>query len=211
MIKKVFVGVVLAVIFILLVLGAVNRTFAKVNDRTPLSLEEKTLENKSEKQTVNQSLRLEKNASRSENSKENEDSKHSRLESSANRVNSDGNTNHGRQGNDGVRQFENSTREESVRQADWVDLNGELEEMRLDSWIIRLVDGTQIELEGHPLSYLIEQGFVASLGDKLAMSGFFEDEHFKVGHIVNQNTGLENDLRDEMGHPLWAGNGWRNN
>lgn len=211
MIKKVFVGVVLAVIFILLVLGAVNRTFAKVNDRTPLSLEEKTLENKSEKQTANQSLRLEKNASRSENSKENEDLKHSRLESSANRVNSDGNTNHERQDNDGVRQFENSTKEESVRQADWVDLYGELEEMRLDSWIIRLVDGTQIELEGHPLSYLIEQGFVASLGDKLAMSGFFEDEHFKVGHIVNQNTGVESDLRNEMGHPLWAGNGWRNN
>lgn len=211
MIKKVFVGVLLAAIFILLVFGAVNRTIAKVNDQTPLSIKEKNLDNKAENQTINQSLHLEKNTSRSENSNVNEDSTHSRLESSANGVNSDGNTTHDRQGNDGIRQFENSTREDSVSQADWVDLNGELEEMRLDSWIIRLVDGTQIELEGHPLSYLIEQGFVASLGDKLAMSGFYEDDHFKVGRIVNQNTGVESDLCDEMGHPLWAGNGWRNN
>jgi hypothetical protein len=211
MIKKVFVGVLFAVVFILLVLGAVNRTIAKVNDQTPLSLEEKNLDNKAEKQTINQSLRLEKNASRSENSKVNEDLKHSRLESSANGVNSDGNTSHDRQGNDGVRQFENSTREDSVSQADWVDLNGELEEMVADLWIIRLVDGTQIELEGHPLSYLIEQGFVASLGDKLATRGFYEDDHFKVGHIVNQNTGQEIELRNEAGQPMWSGDGWRNN
>jgi len=210
MIKKVFVGVLLAAIFILLVLGAVNRTLAKVNDQTPLNVKENTQENKTEKQAINQSLHLEKNASRSENSSLNEDSKHSRLESSANGLNSDGNPNHDRQGNDGIRQFENSTGEDSVSQTDWVDLNGELEEMRLDLWIIRLLDGSHIELEGRPLSYLIEQGFVASLGDKLAMRGFYEDDHFKVGHIVNQNTGVESDLRDEMGHPLWAGNGWRN-
>jgi len=194
MIKKVFVGVVLAVIFILLVLGAVNRTFAKVNDRTPLSLEEKTLENKSEKQLTNQNLRLEKNTSRSEEPSLGTNSDQKRQGNQANGNNSDG-----------------ASTEHNVTPAEWVDLNGDLEEMVADLWIIRLLDGSQIEIEGRPLSFLIEQGFNASLGDQIAMRGFYEDDHFKVGQIINQNTGQEIELRNEAGQPLWSGNGWRNN
>jgi hypothetical protein len=194
MIKKVFVGVVLAVIFIMLVLGAVNRTLAKVNDRTPLSLEEKTLENKSEKQNINQNLRLDKNTSRSDDSSVGANSDQRRQGNQVYGSNSDG-----------------AFIEHNVNPADWVDLSGIIEEMGVDLWIIRLLDGSQIEIEGRPLSFLIEQGFNASPSDQISMRGFFEDDHFKVGHIVNQNTGQEIELRNEAGQPMWSGDGWRNN
>jgi len=194
MIKKVFFGVVLAVIFILLVLGAVNRTLAKVNNHTPLALEEKTQANKSEKQSLNQKQQLEKN----EGSKD----------GSSLGANSD----QRKQGNQGNwNNNDSASSEHVVSPADWVELSGDLEEMGSDLWLITLSDGTQIEIEGRPLSYLIEQAFDASIGDQLALRGFYEDGDFKVGHIVNQNTGQETDLRNETGQPLWSGNGWRNN
>jgi len=205
MIKKVFVGVLLAAVFILLVLGAVNRTLAKVNDQTPLSLQEKTLENKNEKKNINQSLQLEKNTSRSNNASLSNESEQRRRGSGVNGSNNDG------QGNDSDRLYENSIRGDGVSLDAWNDLSGVLDEMGSDLWLITLSDGSQIKIEGRPLSYLIEQGFSASLGDQIAIRGFYEDGEFKVGHIVNQDTGQETELRNEAGQPLWSGNGWKNN
>lgn len=164
MIKRVFVGVLLAAIFILLILGAVNRTLAKLNDPSPLSLQEEALENDATKQSTNQGLQL-----------------------------------------------TNTIREDYVSQIDWVDLSGQLEAMESNLWVITLTDGSPIELEGHPLSFVIEQGFTAEIGDPIAMRGYYDDAYFKLGTIVNQSTGQEITLRDETGHPLWSGGNRENN
>lgn len=229
MIKKIFVGVLIAAVFILLVLGAVNRTLAKVNDHTPLSLEEKTLENKAEKQSTHQNIQLAKNTSNSKNTGSNgnsgqngtgnnanqsaacENSGQNGAGNKANQSTTDGNSNINGHGNNGNNSSENNLGVGEANQVDWIDLNGELTEIESDLWIITLSDGSQIELEGRALSYLIDQGFSASVGDQIAMSGFYEDDHFKIGQIVNQNTGQESELRTLTGQPLWSGGGRGNN
>jgi len=67
MIKKIFIGVLIAFAFILLILGAVNRTLAKTNNQTLSTSQEKVQEDIAEKQSINQNLQLAKNIGNSNN------------------------------------------------------------------------------------------------------------------------------------------------
>lgn len=250
MIKKVFVGVLLAAVFGLLVFGAVNRTLAKAEEREPLAqsknLSESVVSGNGNGQNQNRDLQDRfangigdgegygiGNGSGPGSSNRNSESAldGSGTQNGIGRQGSapgvfqgdqpegspaDGSgyqNGVGRQGSaagigQGGQPEGASADGSSLGQADvnaWITETGVIESISPDLWMIRLSDGTSLELEGRALSYLLEKGFSAKVGDNLTMTGFFDGEKFELGQIENIATGLTMRVRDENGRPLWAG------
>lgn len=70
---------------------------------------------------------------------------------------------------------------------------------------------TVIPFEGQPLNYALSQGLILKLGDVVAVSGYEENEEFKIGQVTNLSTGASVTLRDASGRPGWSGAGRRRN
>jgi hypothetical protein len=90
---------------------------------------------------------------------------------------------------------------------------GDVVSVDTNVWMIQLDNGFAVEFEGRMLSYLIQQGFSANIGDSLVLTGFYEVERFEIGQVYNTSSGAEMFVRDDSGHPLWAGTGrgkWEN-
>jgi hypothetical protein len=69
-------------------------------------------------------------------------------------------------------------------------------------------DGDEIVIEGRALLFMQDSGFVTNVGNTLFITGFYEDDEYKVATIIDQTTGETIVVRDEGGRPGWAGNGW---
>jgi hypothetical protein len=64
-------------------------------------------------------------------------------------------------------------------------------------------------LVGTGPGYLQEQGFDLAVGDAVQVTGYYEDDEFKVATITRLADGEAIALRDEFGRPLWSGAGRR--
>ena len=96
--------------------------------------------------------------------------------------------------------------EEADHPADtWLTLTGEV--VTLDHELIIRTGDDELEIEPGPEWYLEGLGVQFAPGDQVAVSGFYEEDEFKATVIENQTAGQTALLRDEMGHPLWAGRG----
>jgi hypothetical protein len=94
--------------------------------------------------------------------------------------------------------------------ADWITYEGAVTQVSVDEMVIEVSDGTQIIAEGKPWEFAQDAGFSALVGDTVTLSGYYEDDEFKVGVISNaDNQSVQ--LRDETGRPSWAGRGRRGN
>ncbi len=62
-----------------------------------------------------------------------------------------------------------------------------------------------IQVIDRPWSFAQQQGFQAKVGDQVSLNGFYEDDTFEVGGLVNVSTGQETQIREQSGRPLWAG------
>lgn len=60
-------------------------------------------------------------------------------------------------------------------------------------------------LVGTGPDYLGAQGYVIQIGDELEVTGYWENDEFKVGTITNLADGSTITLRDELGRPFWSG------
>ena len=201
MIKKIFVGVLLAGVFGLLILGAVNRTLAKTidnesrtNERT--LIEEYTTGNGNEGYYSQEGDGIPANdlvkggGYRSGTNQDNSSSY------PANGIGQDGQPQVS--GGDGL----------GIGLADvkeWLTITGTVESLETDLWMVMLSDGTALEIEGRILSYLEEQDFTVNTGDLLNLMVFVENEDYEVGQIENLTSGEIAVVRDENGRPLWAG------
>ena len=72
---------------------------------------------------------------------------------------------------------------------------------------IETAGGAVIPFEGQPLSYALSQGLILKLGDAVTVSGYEENDDFKIGQVTNLSTGASVTLRDASGRPGWAGAG----
>lgn len=69
-------------------------------------------------------------------------------------------------------------------------------------------DSSTLLIENRAWRYAQEEGFAASIGDQIILSGFFDDAGaFEVVSLENLATGIIVTICDESGRPLWAGNG----
>jgi hypothetical protein len=179
MIKKIFSGFILAIVFGLLILGAVNRTIAKTIEREPIA-EENHL-----------SLGEILNDPSGEWSEE--DDQPSNGENSVSGRNSNTTSTAGK-----------GTGYRTSRVETWLEETGVVESVDDDRWIITLSDGTVIEVEGQTLNYLNQINFPVEIGDSLELTGFIENEEFKIGKITNLSTNQSAEVRDELGYPMWS-------
>jgi hypothetical protein len=60
-----------------------------------------------------------------------------------------------------------------------------------------------------PEWYRESQGTAITEGDKVVVTGFYEDGEFKASELRNATTGDLLTLRDKTGRPMWAGRGQR--
>lgn len=188
MIKKIFVGVLLFAIFGLLIFGAVNRTLAKTGGTSPLQTSE--------------NLNQQRNDSFGERIAYVSDDRHGAANLQ------DPLSNHQIE-EAGVGGLDKGR----VKVDAWVIETGVVVSVDTNVWVIQLDSGSDLEFEGRMLSYLIQQGFSANIGDSLILTGFYKDEGLEVGQVYNTSSGVEMFVRDDSGYPLWAGRGggkWEN-
>jgi hypothetical protein len=57
--------------------------------------------------------------------------------------------------------------------------------------------------------YREDAGFTLEVGDEVSVTGFYEDGEFKARTVENLATGEMLVLRDEIGRPMWSGQGRR--
>jgi len=215
MVKKVFAGVFLAIVFGLLVFGAVNRTLAKSDEREPLALNNNLSEgnegvnfNQHKNQTT--TMRHENNLyqrgqGNGQRSGDCDGEQYSEGMENRKGTEEQGNRSGAVQGGqpesmpgDGL----------GVGQAvvdEQVTELGTVVSVSSDLLVIELSDGSQLELEGRVLSFLIEQVFSLSEGDELTITGFYDGDKFEVIQIVNDTSGENIRVRDQNGRPFWAG------
>ena len=72
--------------------------------------------------------------------------------------------------------------------------------------VLELADGSELELGIGPEFYREEVEFAPELGDRLTVSGFYEDGEFKVASIIDESETTYT-FRDEYGRPMWSGRG----
>lgn len=120
-----------------------------------------------------------------------------------------GNSRHGQGGNGDKNEAGNPSRALQAEVDDSITLEGAVWQLSDDSLTMVLSDSEQILIEGRAWRFALESGFTTDLGHKILATGFYEDGEFKANTIVDLNTNLSINLRQDSGQPLWAGNGRR--
>ena len=92
---------------------------------------------------------------------------------------------------------------------EWLTLVGTVTVINADEIVVQTDDDGELLIEGRPWSFLQEQGFQAAVGQRLSLTGFYENDDFEVGAVENLSTGQSVSIRDTNGRPLWAGQGRR--
>ena len=223
MIKKIFVGVFLAIVFGLMVFGAVNRMLAKNDNSEPLALS-KNLSEGEEDDKLYQNINQSENRSTENNINQHGQDHDHEMDDCDGEHPSDGDEYRrgaDEQGNK-LGQARGGQPDEmpgnglggQAELDDQVTVEGTVVSISSDLLVVELTDGSLIEVEGRVLSFLNEKGFSISSGDELKITGFYESDSFKVIQITNDGSGQTIRVRDQNGRPLWAGgrqNGGSNN
>ena len=74
--------------------------------------------------------------------------------------------------------------------------------------VVTTSDGEEIMVGTGP-GYMEAQGFALQAGEMVQVSGYWEDDELKAFQITRLADGQTITLRDEAGHPAWAGSGKR--
>ncbi|MEJ2605193.1 MAG: hypothetical protein P8Z41_00810 [Anaerolineales bacterium] len=76
-----------------------------------------------------------------------------------------------------------------------------------DALAVETTDGDALVIDGRSWRFASDMGFQAQAGDRIAMSGFYEDGEWKTTEIENLSNGTSLILRADSGRPMWAGQG----
>jgi len=181
MIKKIILGVLFVGLGGFLIFGAVNRTLAKTNDvRTEVNWGGRY---------QSEEIDLAKVAE-----DENPYGRNQSLNRSLTRSETDSQYGNGGGSRDGDR---TGVPDPQATAGEWAEYEGNV--ISMDSSIV---------IEGRALLFMQDSGFVTNVGNTLFITGFYEDDEYKVATIIDQTTGETIVVRDEGGRPGWAGNGW---
>lgn len=90
-----------------------------------------------------------------------------------------------------------------------VTLQGTVVSVDENAMIVQTDAGEQVVVENRPWLYAQESQFTAQIGDRVRLSGFYEDDTFEAAQIENLTSGQTVALRDSYGRPGWAGRGRR--
>jgi hypothetical protein len=103
----------------------------------------------------------------------------------------------GSDGNDNA-----SSRASSV---EWETFQGTIIDVTESELLTQTSSGDQLLIEGRAWSYIQEQGFSVQPEDQVTLTGFYENDEFKVGSVDNITSGQSIIVRESGGRPMWAG------
>jgi hypothetical protein len=209
MIKKIFVGLLLAGIFGLLVLGAVNRTIAKSAENEPLALSEGAGRGNGTESGYRSGEQLDQSVNSPQLGRNN---KSSELQYNNQTAENSSSLGGGRNnGGTGLGQGAETVTGEGLgvgatEPKIWADpITVTVDSTADDLWIVSSDEGFELEIEGRALSFMQDNGFQVEVGDELVLVGFYEGDKFEVGEITNIATQQVLALRDATGRPFWSG------
>lgn len=209
MIKKVFASVLLAVVFGLLILGAVNRTIAKSNDNEPLALSEGT----DRRNGTERGYRNSEQSDESSNSPQlGRNNKSSELQYNNQTAENSSRLGGGRN-NGGIglglgdeTPLDGGLGVAATEPKIWTDpITVTVDTIADNQWLVSNIEGFELEIEGQALSFLQDNDFKVEIGDELVLVGFYEGDRFELGEITNNVTQQVLALRDETDRPFWSG------
>ncbi|PKO06284.1 MAG: hypothetical protein CVU41_07570 [Chloroflexi bacterium HGW-Chloroflexi-3] len=186
MIKQIILGVLFVGLSGFLIFGAVNRTLAKTNGvRTEVigggryQSEEIGLAKVSED--------------------ENPYGRNQSLNRSLNRSETDP-----QYGNGGGSQVGDRTGvpDPQATAGEWAEYEGNVISIDSSMILVETDDGSEIVIEGRALVFMQDSGFVTHVGNTLFITGFYEDDEYKVTTIIDHTTGKTIVVRDEGGRPV---------
>ncbi len=90
---------------------------------------------------------------------------------------------------------------------DWEQVFGEVLSVNETALYLALPDAETFVIEGQSWRYAQALGFTAQIGDEISISGFLENDEFKIGSLENMSSEQVVTLRDPSGRPVWAGGG----
>lgn len=114
-------------------------------------------------------------------------------------------TNHGRQGTSARNPGVAPGAEKAVSAAGWETVRG-VATLTEHEVTLQTTDGEIVVGLGQ-VAYREKAGFTIDTGDEIIVKGFEENGEFEACTVNNVTTGMSIVLRDESGHPLWAGRG----
>ncbi len=177
MIKKIILGVVVLSISAGLIYGGVYRTIARTDTEERVYQSEKNL-------SPNQG-----------NSGEgNQGQENSRINGS-----------NGGQGGGNGSESNRVTSDDKFK--DIVSFTGIVTQVNEDQLMILCEKGNEIVIENRAWWFATDTGFSAEIGDSIYLNGFYETaDEFEVSYVENLTKGVEVQIREGSGRPLWAGN-----
>lgn len=92
---------------------------------------------------------------------------------------------------------------------DWRLVSGTIVDVASDLVSVETASGEVIPVEGRPLQYIMEQGYVPQVGSQVTLTGFDEDGEFKIGEYTDHTSETVIVVRDQGGRPMWSGRGQR--
>lgn len=181
MVKKIIGWTIVAVLAIVLIVGAVNRTIAKTGESSYAQVGRG--EGRSGAQGESYS-----------------------AESNARQVGQG----RGQGGNGVYDNITEDSSIDKLEAVEWFTLDSEVVDVGEQALLVTFGDRQTMDITGRAWSFAREMGLLAQPGDQLRVTGFYESEdHLEVSQMENLTSGAMVTLRDENGRPMWAG--WRRN
>lgn len=115
--------------------------------------------------------------------------------------------NHGDESGQHGQGTDTDTHGEQTSAHDMETLTGTVTALTNREMVVQVDEGAQLVVSRRSWRFAREQGFTPQIGDRLALTGFYENDEFAAVAMENLTSGQTAALRDEHGHPLWAGNG----
>ena len=108
---------------------------------------------------------------------------------------------------DGYSEFEADDHEEIIEEQDWVTLSGQIIAVGTEALEIQTRTAGTLEIEGRPMRFSQEIGYVPGEGNEVVVQGFYENGEFEVSILQDLTAELIFQIRDEYGRPMWGGGG----
>ncbi len=74
--------------------------------------------------------------------------------------------------------------------------------------VVKTDDGMEVKVGTGP-GYMEAQGFTLAAGDRVQVTGYWEDDELKAAQVTRLADGQTITLRDDYGRPAWSGSGQR--
>ena len=178
MIKKIILSVIVLGISAGLVYGGVYRTIARTETEDKANQTERNL-------SISQGKSEEGNQGQGKN-----------------RTSSSG----GQQGGKNGSESDHGASDEEFK--DMVSFTGTVTQVNEDLLVILSEKGNEVVIENRAWWFATDAGFSAGIGDSIALNGFYEAvDKFEVSYLENITNGMDVQIREGSGRPLWAGNG----